>query len=86
VPEVERTKYGTPLVNSAFAAAARAARHGLLCYVNGDIMFTDELTRAATSIRKRKFLMVGRRWNVDITEPWDFADARARSRDSGERQ
>jgi hypothetical protein len=74
IPSLQRTEYGTPLVNSAFSAAARAARHRLLCYVNGDIMFTDELTRAAASIRKRKFLMVGRRWNVDIGEPWNFFD------------
>jgi hypothetical protein len=74
VPDIERTEYGTPLVNSAFSAAARMARNPLLCYVNGDIMVTDELTRAAASIRKRKFLMVGRRWNVDITERWDFSD------------
>ena len=80
VPEVERTKYGTPLVNSAFAAAARAARHRLLCYVNGDIMFTDELIRAAASVRRRRFLMVGRRWNVDIEEPWDFSDPQWRGK------
>jgi hypothetical protein len=80
VPEVERTKYGTPLVSSAFAAAARAARHRLLCYVNGDIMFTDELIRAAASVRRRRFLMVGRRWNVDIEEPWDFSDPQWREK------
>jgi hypothetical protein len=74
VPDIERSKFGTPLVSSAFSAAARIARNSLLCYVNGDIMFTDELIRAATSIRKRNFLIVGRRWNVDITEAWDFSD------------
>ena len=73
-PDIERNDYGTPLVNSAFSTAARLARNPLLCYVNGDIMLTDELIRAAASIRKRSFLMVGRRWNVDITEPWDFSD------------
>jgi hypothetical protein len=74
VAEIDRNEYGTPLLNSAFLTAARMARNPLLCYVNGDIMFTDELTRAAALIRKRNFLMVGRRWNVDITEPWDFSD------------
>jgi hypothetical protein len=80
VPDIDRTEYGTPLVNSAFSMAARMARNPLLCYVNGDIMFTDELTRAAASIRKRNFLMVGRRWNVDITEPWDFSDPQWRKK------
>ena len=75
IPEVDRTEYGTPLVSSAFCRAAQAARNRLLCYVNGDIMLTDALTRAAASIGKRNFLMVGRRWNVDIATPWDFADS-----------
>src|SRR5215469_13266830 len=73
VPEIERTEYGTPLINSAFSTAARMARNPLLCCVNADIMFADDLIRAASWIRKRNFLMVGRRWNVDITEPWDFS-------------
>ena len=73
-PDIERNEYGTPLVNSAFSTAARMARNPLLCYVNGDIMVTDQLLRAAASIGKRNFLMAGRRWNVDITEPWDFSD------------
>jgi len=79
VPDVRRNEYGTPLLDSAFSIAARLARNPLLCYVNGDIMFTDELTRAAASIRKQMFLMVGRRWNVDIVEPWDFSDPQWRA-------
>ena len=92
VPDIERNEYGTPLVNSAFSTAARMARNPLLCYVNSDIMFTDELIRTATSIGKRNFLMAGRRWNVDITEPWDFSDPQWRkkleafTRDHGERE
>jgi hypothetical protein len=75
VPYVQRNEYGTPLINSAFSSVARMANNPLLCYVNGDIMFTDELTRAVSSIRKRKFLMVGKRYNVQISEPWDFSDS-----------
>jgi len=80
VAEIDRNEYGTPLLNSAFSAAAWMARNPLLCYVNGDMMFTDELTRAAALIRKRSILMVGHRWNVDITEPWDFSDPQWRKK------
>ena len=80
VAEIDRNEYGTPLLNSAFSTAARMGRNPLLCYVNGDMMFTDELTRAAALIRKRNFLMVGHRWNVDITEPWDFSDPQWRKK------
>src|SRR6266567_220275 len=65
-PDIQRTELGTPLLNSAFATAARIAKHRLLCYVNADIMITDELINAVVSIRKRQFLLVGRRWNADI--------------------
>jgi hypothetical protein len=80
VAEIDRNEYGTPLLNSAFSTTARMARNPLLCYVNGDMMFADELTRAVALIRKRNFLMVGRRWNVDITEPWDFSDPQWRKK------
>ena len=80
VAEIDRNEYGTPLLNSAFSMAAQIARNPLLCYVNGDMMFTDELTRAAALIRKRNFLMVGHRWNVDITEPWNFSDSQWRKK------
>jgi hypothetical protein len=74
----ERSRHSTNrLRNSAyqfclFFAAARMARNRLLCKVNGDIMLTDGLIRAISLIRKRKFLMVGRRWGVNLTEPRDF--------------
>jgi hypothetical protein len=74
IPVVERTIHGTPLVSSAFSAAARAARNSLLCYVNADIMFTGELLDAVAKTRISAFLMTGRRWNVDILEPWNFLD------------
>jgi hypothetical protein len=43
-------------------------------------MLTDGLTRAIALIRKRKFLMVGRRWSVNLTEPWDFPDLNWRTK------
>jgi len=80
VSDIALTEFGTPLLNFAFSTAARIARNPLLCYVNGDIIFTDELIRAVNSIRKRHFVMVGRRWNVDIVDPWDFSDLKWREK------
>ena len=31
-------------------------------------------------IRKREFLMVGRRWSVNLTEPWGFSDLNWRTK------
>jgi hypothetical protein len=45
----------------------------------GQIAVHDPIA-GAVSIRKQNFLMVGRRWNVDITEPWDFSDPQWRKK------
>ena len=74
VPHIARNDYGTPLVNDLFDKGERLASHDTLCYVNSDIILMSDFMRAARQIvdRKRRFLMVGLRWNVDVTEPWDF--------------
>jgi hypothetical protein len=73
VPAIARNNYGTPLINSAFEQVERIAGHPLLCYVNADIIFAGNLVAAVQSIPSREFLMIGRRWDIDISEPLDFA-------------
>ncbi len=72
VPDVARNDFGTPLVNDLFAQAQRLATHDLLCYVNADILLMSDFLAAVRRIPFRRFLMVGRRWDVDLAEPWDF--------------
>ena len=75
VPEVARNEHGTPLVDDLFARAERLGRGGLLCYVNADIILMNDFVLAARRVArlKARFLMVGRRRDVDLNEPWDFA-------------
>ncbi len=76
VPKVARNEHGTPLVSDLFAQAERLARHDLLTYVNGDIMLMRDLLEAVEAVRRAglsRFLMVGKRWNVDLPLTWDFA-------------
>lgn len=75
-PRVERNEFGTNLLNSMFGKAHDIARHDILCYVNCDIILTDDFLRAVECVRSRhpKFLMVGRRWDTPITSPLDFSD------------
>ena len=73
VPHIARNNYGTPLINSAFEQVERIADHRLLCYVNADIIFAGNLVGAVESIPFRDFLMVGRRWDIDVSAPIDFA-------------
>jgi hypothetical protein len=88
VADVERNEYGTPLLHSTFLRVARSARHPILCYVNADIILLPDFAAAVAKIALRPFLMVSRRWNLDVMVPCDFAsadwDERLRRRAHGE--
>jgi hypothetical protein len=72
IADVERNEFGTPLLSDAFAKAQGAARHKVMCYVNGDILFLGDFRRAVERIRMDRYLMVGQRSNMDLGELWDF--------------
>jgi hypothetical protein len=78
VPNVARNEYGTPLVNDLFDKAQCLASHDLLCYVNADIVLMSDFIEAVRQVvrRKRRFLMVGQRWDLDVTEPLDLGKVR----------
>ncbi len=74
IPNIERNEFGTPLVNSLFQEAEKAAIFDNMCYVNADIIlmadFMDALKRVLAEMPH--CLMVGRRWNLDVKELLDF--------------
>jgi len=88
---VERNQHGAKLLPYIFDRAQQMARHNILCYANCDIVFTRELFDAAQKVASAhsRFLMVGRRWDVDITAPLDFTaphwdgDLLAKARSAG---
>jgi hypothetical protein len=77
-PHVERKENGTKSVRSIFARAQEIARHERLCYCNCDIVLTDDFRRALETAAswREKFLMVGRRWDLDVTAAMDFRQPR----------
>ena len=79
LPAIERNEFGTPLLDDVFRQAHTIARNDTLCYVNSDIIFLVDLLAAvaAVSARFERYLMVGRRWNLDLEEPVSFQDSRA---------
>ena len=74
-PEVNRNALGTPLLSSLFERADRLARHDRVCFLNADILLLDDFLAASTQLSRLhpRSLMVGRRCDVDITEPLDFS-------------
>ena len=74
-PQVERTPLGTKRLNSIFPRAQEIARHDVLCYANCDIVFTSDFAAALERVAGtlENFLMVGRRWDLDVSKPIDFS-------------
>jgi hypothetical protein len=74
-PEVREGEHGTKYLDYLFERAQQVARYDLLCYVNCDILLTDRFLAsvAISSHGGVPFLMVGRRWDIDITDPLDFS-------------
>jgi hypothetical protein len=76
-PLVRRNEHGTKYLNYIFDRANKISRHKILCYANCDIMLTSDFRLAleVTWQAYSNFLMIGRRWDTNITEPWDFNQA-----------
>lgn len=74
IPNVQRNEYGTPLLNSIFETAQDIATNKLLCYVNADIILLSDFRPALDRVHMPSFLLVGQRWDLDLTEALDFAN------------
>ena len=74
IPQVKKNEYGTPLINDIFEKAQKLAKNKILAYVNADIILMKDFFEAVSRINLEKFLMVGRRWDVDIKERIDFQE------------
>lgn len=91
IPEIRRNAEGTPLISDLFAQARARAGSPLLCYVNADILLLPELVQAAKALSQQfeRFLLIGQRWDLDVTEQLDFSGnwaecLRARAQAKGE--
>jgi hypothetical protein len=74
IPTVERNEFGTPLLNSVFNQAEKAATNPTLCFINSDvILMSDFLVAVQRVIKEReRFLLVGRRCTLDVREQLAF--------------
>jgi hypothetical protein len=90
VPAVERVAQGPKLLRSFFEPAQKMARNEIVCYANCDIVLTDDISTAVRRVAAQlsKFLMVGRRWDTNVTEAIDFENAEWKSylREAARRQ
>jgi len=74
LPNVARNEWNTPLVSSIFALARQASQAPVLAYVNADVLLMPDFMEVAHQVAEQveKFLIVGRRWDVDIDRQLAF--------------
>ncbi|HUJ40903.1 MAG TPA: hypothetical protein VLW54_10175 [Candidatus Acidoferrales bacterium] len=77
VPEAPRHPSGFKYLNAFFAEAQRIARNPLVCYANCDIILSPDLPDAVRRVAatQPRFLMLGRRVDLDVTESVAFENA-----------
>lgn len=74
IPDVALNEYGTPLVSDVFAQITKIASNNILCYINTDIIIMNNLMHAVSRIQKEKYLLLGKRWDLDVDTPIDFTN------------
>ena len=74
VKKLKKNEFSTPFLNDAYRKAAAQAHHPLIAYVNADIILMHDFLEATKRIHFSQFMMVGRRWNLDVTRPINFQD------------
>jgi len=75
IPDIACNPWGTPYISALFAQAERVAQGNLLCYSNADILLPSNLAAVAAAVASTmpRFILVGRRWNVDVDVALDFS-------------
>ncbi len=64
----------TPLISSMIRLARENSQSRLLCIINADMIVMPDLVDAARQIMELQnaFLLLGRRWDLDVEAPMDF--------------
>lgn len=77
VPEVQCSPQGLPLVSDIFAQAEKHSNNKVLCYINADIILLSDFMSSISRVINRfhKYLIAGRRTEVDISFELDFNDS-----------
>jgi hypothetical protein len=72
IGDIARSEWGTPLLRSAFDRVRKIAQNDLLCFVNADIIFLQDFLEGTRRLKYKRFLMVGQRWDLDLTHALNF--------------
>ena len=74
LPDVAQSPAGAPRLDDVFSKGQQSADGATVCFVNADIVLTQRWLNTLQAVARWRpdFLMVGRRWNLDVVKPIDF--------------
>ncbi len=74
IRQIQVNEYGTPLLGDIFATVHELAQNDIIVYANTDIIFMGDFSRSIQTVAEQlnDFLIIGRRWNLDLNESIDF--------------
>jgi len=75
LPEVTYSEFGTPLLSSMFQWACKLSDSPLMMVTNADVIYLPDLVTTARQVQAQapRFLMLGQRWDMEITRLLDFS-------------
>ncbi|NCP88367.1 MAG: hypothetical protein CO094_04520 [Anaerolineae bacterium CG_4_9_14_3_um_filter_57_17] len=73
--EIPRSPSGAPRMDAMFRLARETSPSPLYAIVNADILLFEDFVAAAKTVsaQREKFVLMGQRWDANITEPLDFS-------------
>jgi hypothetical protein len=76
IPDITSSPSGAPMLDDVFAKGNRTAAAPTVCFVNADIILTPQWLATVERVARwrARYLMVGRRWNLDVKDPLRFED------------
>lgn len=76
IADIPRSPSGAPLMDAMFRLAREHSPAQLYCIVNADILLFPDFVETARKVaaQKEKFVLLGQRWDLEITAPLDFSE------------
>ncbi len=75
IRDIPRSPSGAPLMDAMFQLTREISQSALYCIVNADIILFPSLVETARKVyaQEQKFVLLGQRWDMEITSPLDFS-------------
>jgi|TARA_B100001079_G_scaffold74551_1_gene64191 hypothetical protein len=76
ITNVKTNEFGTPLIDGVFEKIKEYAKFDIVAQVNADIILSNDFVKTINKVclllEKNPFLMVGRRWDLDVKKAIKF--------------